>query len=138
MGHRSISERLSRVLPKPKLRKSLAKLADKHLRRKSNPTRETISKQSFMSTLPFELREMIFNYCDLYNSWKPEFKLKGRRPAMPPLIIALRPLPIPYHHALAMFYRRNRYTIGDKNNHSFGWMLPSAISTIQNVNIDVV
>jgi len=129
-----------RGLTRSNLQKSLAKLAHMRLGSKSNPTKESTSKTSFISTLPFELREMIFSYCDFYNSWKPEFRWKrGRgRSAMPPLIIALRPLPIPYHHALAVFYRRNRYTLGEMNNYGFGWMLPSAIATIQCINIDVV
>jgi hypothetical protein len=41
----------------------------------------------------------------------------------------------PYFEALKLFYRQNTYDVGSGNGYGFGWMLPSAISTIQSVSI---
>jgi hypothetical protein len=57
---------------------------------------------------------------------------------MPGIIVALRPQKEPsgpYFEALKLFYRQNTYDVASGNGCGFGWMSPSAISTIQSVSI---
>lgn len=100
--------------------------------------RQSRKKVYFFDALAFELRAMIFQHLDL--TWRPSGLDSDHMPclSMPNIIIALRPQPISYQHALAMFYERNAYALHKGNGHSFGWMLPKAIQSIRELTVHVV
>lgn len=88
------------------------------------------------SDLAFELREQIFENCDLSYSSRGHFFEDLRewptRPFVPALIIALRPQPEVYRQALEHFYQQSTKWLHEWNNWSFPrTMTPHLMETVQ-------
>lgn len=103
----------------------------------------TSTKRGFpWDKLPFEIREQIFK--EVYGGQDPRYGHSGSskyfkwRGSMPPLVVALRPLPTSYDHVLIWFRKHNKKVF------IHGWygsalegMITRELDVVEAVNIDL-
>ncbi|KAF4627638.1 hypothetical protein G7Y89_g10516 [Cudoniella acicularis] len=90
-------------------------------------TPNTIKKKPVtISDLPYEIWTIILS-CD---EDLEEYFYSNHHNRTPSLIVALRPVPIAYHHVLSHFYWERTFQLSSRNKYSLYKMSSEAIATI--------